>query len=497
MERKSTSFLFNKDSKIILYGAASIGILLYRKLNQRGYNIIGFVDKRAEEIQELYGLPVWALDTVPNIYSNDEVVFFVSIKNVFEHDEVVQKIIKRGYHNIIYKSFAVLNGAGSVEEKYISDIYSEILNEAVKEQYNIPQTVKISRLERDFAIIEENHENIVAYIPVDYIYTNHYENGGMQKWSDINVLAMFTHLNFFEYMSGSTDGNVEDYLNEYCVYTAKLHNDLQITDAWKQNVLQNRAMIYEQMNLALDIDPGFFVTNAAEAVWNERGYFNLCSGKHRVTFLAARGKNYIPLKITKNDYIKFANLHKVKDSEKYILNNGLEQEMVFHPLYYKQSKVGYAKRYNIIRAIVRSISEDIYWKYDKIDFSKLAFFDATKESYVGRYLAKMGTEIIRYFTSEEELLDELYGTNGKIYYWNMYKQKSEMMYLFVDFSILKEIYEKLPYDEIRKIFITINKNDVSELWRQLEEMKIEFNNYIFLTSYIDKETDRVLIEVTI
>ena len=45
------SFVFSSRSEIILYGASSIGHLMFEKLSSAGYKIAGFIDKRAEEIK--------------------------------------------------------------------------------------------------------------------------------------------------------------------------------------------------------------------------------------------------------------------------------------------------------------------------------------------------------------------------------------------------------------------------------------------------------------
>ena len=43
------TFEFSKKTNIILYGAASIGHLIFENLTYKGYNVIGFIDQRANE----------------------------------------------------------------------------------------------------------------------------------------------------------------------------------------------------------------------------------------------------------------------------------------------------------------------------------------------------------------------------------------------------------------------------------------------------------------
>ena len=495
---KNKECLFTKNTEIILYGAASIGILVYRIFIDNGFNVIGFVDKRANEIHELYGLPVWTIDEIPETIRKKDIVFFVSIKNVFEHEEIVKKIVNKGCYNIIYKAFSVLNGGGTEEEQHICNIYDDILGGNIQEKYIFAPTMKVSKLKKDFALIENNGASVIAYVPIDYIFTNHYAHGGMKKWSDVNILALFTHIKFFEYLSGNMMGEVDSYLNEYCVYTAKLHNDVEITDAWKQNVLRNRAMIYEQMNLALDIDYRFFERNAAEAIWNRKGYFNLLSGKHRTTFLVSKGKNYIPLRISIEDYQKFLKSEILEYNQEFIVDNNLEREMIFHPFYYKQSIMGYSKHYNIVRGIVQSLSEEIYWEYDKIDFSKISFIDATEENFVGRYLAKMGTNIIKISDDpKEEWLDYFYGVCEEKIQHKYLKGQYKEIYMYVAYEDMYIRCKEVGIDFIKKIYVTVGETTNKELECELEKKGIGFISIQRLITYLDEHEKKILVEIQV
>ena len=42
-----------------------------------------------------------------------------------------------------------------------------------------------------------------------------------------------------------------------------------------------------------------------KALYNEKGYFNIKSGKHRIVFLIVMGQQYVPLRISKGDYQKW------------------------------------------------------------------------------------------------------------------------------------------------------------------------------------------------
>ena len=76
--------------KLILYGASSIGRLAKQTVEELGYNVVGFIDKRADEISSYMGLPVWKLEDVPT--ECKDAAIFVSVKNVFEHEKIALKL---------------------------------------------------------------------------------------------------------------------------------------------------------------------------------------------------------------------------------------------------------------------------------------------------------------------------------------------------------------------------------------------------------------------
>ncbi len=54
-------FEINKDTPVVIYGAAAAGLRGYHSLKTiNHYNVVGFFDKRADEIVIQCGLPVWS-----------------------------------------------------------------------------------------------------------------------------------------------------------------------------------------------------------------------------------------------------------------------------------------------------------------------------------------------------------------------------------------------------------------------------------------------------
>ena len=113
-------FILSKRSHFILYGAASLGSVLYKKLKQHGANIDAYIDQRAEEMHELMGLPVYGLTEVANHLDVKNAVVIVSVKNVFEHTRIAAQLSELGFHNLLFKPYPVLQGKGTAEECLIN-----------------------------------------------------------------------------------------------------------------------------------------------------------------------------------------------------------------------------------------------------------------------------------------------------------------------------------------------------------------------------------------
>ena len=116
-----------------------------------------------------------------------------------------------------------------------------------------------------------------------------------------------TALQALEIAGVSYEGDIDLEDIEFCKVAAN-EKGSRITKAWEKSVIKNRTEVFENMNCSYEYDQNFFVRNAAPAEWNEKGYFNLISGKHRATFFIAKGQNAVPLNICEEDFQKWINI---------------------------------------------------------------------------------------------------------------------------------------------------------------------------------------------
>ena len=303
IRHKAVTFLFDKSSNILLYGAASIGTIFHDILTSGGYRIDGFMDSRAFEIRCFKNLPVWNPEDVPG--ELDEYVVIISVKNVFEHSSIAKGLVGHGFRNIIYRPLSVIRGNGTAEEKLLNAAFDSIER---KKLDDIPSSLPIScslsgHKFSNRAIICDEGEQLVARVPVKLIYTN-LNVQDQSIWNDISIFNLKPHLALYSY--ASEEGDYPQAYVDFCINAAKAQG-ITITDSWIKNILRNRCMIYEEMSQNLELDPEFFIRNPPDVKWNKKGYFNLSGGKHRASFFAFRKMRYMPVCMSKQDYQTWLN----------------------------------------------------------------------------------------------------------------------------------------------------------------------------------------------
>lgn len=398
-------FNLDKNASIYLYGAAAIGSIIYNNLIKAGYSIAGFLDNRADELDSYYGLPVYKLDE----FDGDvESVIVVAVKNVFEHEQIVKRITKQGYYNIIYKPKSILNNCGTEEDEVLSGLYDAMLDGNITDVYKIRKTYKANIYEyKDYSIIKEyNNGEIIARIPIEFIYTNNYDTA-FSRWGNLSIMAFFTHVQFFRYMLGDKDSSMEYYVDTFCTESAP--DGVKITQRWKENVVRNRSMILENMNLASELDSDFFIRNAPEAEWNKKGYFNLTSGKHRAAFFAAKQYKYVPLKILKTDYESYVNEEEVRRVIDYIENNNLDlTSVISNPYFLRYPTLNNEFYYNLLFMCSNYMSQRMFDEEGNVDFNTLDIIDNT-DNYLGYgcHFSRMGCNVYKANCDNKELFEQV------------------------------------------------------------------------------------------
>lgn len=289
--------------KIYIYGAATTGAIFLRKLHSLGLDVRGFIDQRGAEIGTYYDLPVCSLKDIDDKNVRESVVI-IAIKNVFEHESIAKKLYQTGCTKLIFRpKSVVIHKNESNLDKEMNIIYDQLFNG--KDVALIPRVSGIENDElEDLGIRKKIDDDLIANIPLPYVYVDDYK--GANKWSDMPCLGLFPHIGLFRYFMGESgaENDVEVYVN-FCREAARKSGGIVTSEAWEKSIFARGLDVYYNMEASYYKDKDFFCSNAVHATLNDKGYFNIHSGKHRCAYLTAKREKYIPLRISRVDYDKW------------------------------------------------------------------------------------------------------------------------------------------------------------------------------------------------
>lgn len=394
------NFFFNQDSNVVIYGAAALGTLVYRNICS-SCRVVAFFDKRGDELDACMGLPVYQPEQAPfTPEQRRQLVVVLAIKNIFEHESLANRLMELGYERLVFKAtdLSVFGKEDMVGLGDIGDTFDRVVEGKWKSERGIPVSRKRFRVQwRDHALIQRFTERVIANIPVVDISTNVYADSEY-KWNDVPISALFPHLEFFGFLSGHEDCDPGFYVDDFIAYTARRNSDYQVTERWKENVIHNRTMVYEQMNLAWELDRDFFIRNAPTAKWNAHGGFNLTSGKHRSAFLVSKECRFVPLSISVDDYESYLNTGHISTLMNHVeaLGGRPLPIQVIHPYFYRYPCNMHDAFYTILARLMRFLGKYLYIEKGEPRFARLRVLDiSTHWRGLGLHLSKTGAHVVQ------------------------------------------------------------------------------------------------------
>ena len=390
---KEDGFLLDAQSEIVLYGASYIGKVTGAALLERGISVVAFIDQRASEIKECLDLPVYTIDEAKAILSSD-VIVYVAVKNVFYHEEIALNLRAAGFQKIIYKTKEAIDQSFTKDGICLDEIYESIYK---KGHLFICQCPYISAdgKEMDFKnyVLKEEDQDVIILSPVALLYSGVTD----WQWSDIPVLALVPYYEMFQGIFDGDDEKIQPYLQ--LAKKGAQEENIGISKAWEKSVIQGRADVMKQMDYFYYTQRSFFINNAPKVSWNEKGYFNLKTGKHRATYLVMRGEQCIPVRISKSEWEQ---AQKVSDFN--VNSNSLMKKHRI-PLLFNLSK---DINHNCFseNLFLKDIFMSFYYKdllKGKQGIANLEIIDQSGTAgYFYRFFSKMGVESKIVFQSEEE-----------------------------------------------------------------------------------------------
>ena len=120
------------DNPIVIYGAGERGQDIAKNMAEKGYNVIGYIDRRATQSEMCRSLPVWRCEP-ENIR---DYVLVISLQDGMKHREVAEYYFGRGITKIM---MLPMNMQISIYQRRLyRESYFAVVNGCIDELLQIP-----------------------------------------------------------------------------------------------------------------------------------------------------------------------------------------------------------------------------------------------------------------------------------------------------------------------------------------------------------------------
>ncbi len=307
-------YLIDNSHQIFLYGAATTGKIFMQRLQYLNItNISGFIDKRADEIPEYQGLSVYSIDEIASCSNKDSIIVFLAIKNVFEHESIAKKLWKIGINKIIFLSNDFLNGKHTGPDNMLNQLWNFEITDSTALFAPEISGFKFEPM-IPHGILKDEGTEVIANIWAPYVFTEDF-----LSVPAVPCLGLIGHIGMFQKFLGIENEDWLIYLT-YCRDAATKSGGIETSKSWEDTVIHRFLDIFHHMEYSYEHDTDFFLRSAVRATLGSDGNFHIHSGKHRNCYLLAKGKRYLPLRISKQDYELFINQKKSERIWEYLQN---------------------------------------------------------------------------------------------------------------------------------------------------------------------------------
>ncbi len=430
-------FTFDENKKYVVYGAGGNCYHIIRLFQNTNYCIEAILDQRADTIHDVMGIPVYTLEEYRKAeLAKEKYIIIISIKNVFDHASIARDLIEFGFENIIYKPFPILQGGNGEAWDSINYVYEMLVEKkdfsaATQNKIVACSELRTLRIFIDELFIRGSEQEVVCWLPVELICNYNREDA----YGLLPISSYYPLVELYQYLLNCGAEHkwkrIEDNFALYCSEWIEKENQL-FTDSLKQSMVDSRIKVFYQMQKKSDIDREFFIRNA---VFVKRvDSFRFCllsSGRNRLSFLAAKGSRYIPVRMDRSDYEDWLNICEFEKFRKIL--EGIKNSKLFtnlqHPLMisYASETIDYVPLFCM--PVIMEIFKFLHWKsahnkgnYYKIDMEAylrnkraLKVFSLMRDQgCMGRMLLMHGLNACRVYADKEQekigkAIDCLYG----------------------------------------------------------------------------------------
>lgn len=321
--QETETFRLDKENKYYIYGYTFRATVVADCFKKNNYNFCGYIDRNADKLKQKYGITVCTIDSKT---VDKESIIYIACYSIDTQFKIAEMLSALGYNNLIFMaageqfSREYASAVRKAWERYDSGILPCMTT--------LPKYENTSFSQKEFDVIEKRGDEVVAWIPIELIYSNPKEKGigdlkvweSMSEELDIPLVAIKREAQFFECIMDNASSCL-DYVESY----TKLYG------VNEQEKLRERKKILQIWDQEMAKGLEYFCDAPVRGIWNAKGYFNLWDGSHRCFYLLYRGFNLIPMAVPAADYEKYCNYEFFKKNEKEF------KEMTLpHPTMYKK-----------------------------------------------------------------------------------------------------------------------------------------------------------------
>lgn len=381
------TFEVKKEDRIVIYGAAYVGVDLCRKVLSLGFDVDAFMDRKADSLGQVEGRKVF----LPEAYDGkggDTVVIIATSNPV----SVANYLLSMGYERIIYN--AVVNQASPKAVRLMSSAYQKLASGGGFAPEIPYYEVEMDERFLDGAMIGQDGDKVLAYVPTDLLFE---KDGNGEGHIYVRHADLLTYLAAF-------DGNVENLIETISSYVShaeveKLNGeDFELSPRDRISYTQSRL---NEMNLQLNRGMDWFVKNPISVCAGDDKFYVQRGDLFKVFFLLSKGLQRIPAVMPKSDYDKWVNQGVLRE----VIAYAQKRDMVFsytpleHPNFFN-FPVG-----RDIGGNERMIRICQFLKGHGIEVSGKKVIDiGSYYGYLSRFFARMGSVV-----SAVEFDEEIYG----------------------------------------------------------------------------------------
>lgn len=411
MENESITYKCGKkyrlrDKRILIYGAGDKGSRVLDVLTGENITVEAFVDKRAQSYQGFHGRPVYSLESLRGLEKKDECVIIVTVKNAYIHNQIAERLKEMGFYNLIFMPIYVLKGGK--DNRILNAVMranSDLTDQSRFPSGEIPsvEIEDLSVLPRADLFIELSEEKVKTYVPAELLhmplaFQSAWRVSEQDKKINHNMLISYYAVYMYEEFTKGVITEDKRGLGAYLAEAAETsrRNGMPVDQAWKDNFISGKLMVFQSMRNQLALHPEFFRENCAEVTFGKPSHFRVNgTGKNRISFLLSQGYQYVPVIMSREDYDRYWNEEALKEVHD-IMGGAQPDFPINHPAFFAQ----YSGAEDFLRLwlvpIARKILEIMKTRFAGKNVSEIICMDRSDDwGNTSRFLSLLGFKVER------------------------------------------------------------------------------------------------------